>query len=135
MGKCILVIDDDRILQALLQELLEDEGYQVDIAIDGLDALEKLDLQYRHYDMILLDLTMPRMNGLQLLQVLQQRETDSLYSIIAYSGDNIALQQADRMGVGYFLRKPFDLDTLLALIAQASEGEHAPELLLDHSCI
>lgn len=117
MSKYVLVVDDDRILQALLQELLEDEGYKVDIAIDGQDALEKLDYQHHHYDVILLDLTMPRMNGLQLLQTLRQRGPGSLSSIIAHSGDYMALQQAVRMGVGNSLSKPFDLDTLLAMIS------------------
>ena len=56
MRKCILVIDDDQTLRSLIQELLEDEAYKVDTAIDGLDALEQLDHQWNVYDILLLDI-------------------------------------------------------------------------------
>jgi CheY-like chemotaxis protein len=72
MEKRILVVDDDRDMQALLQDLLASEAYEVDTAHDGLIALEKLVHRRERYELILLDLTMPRMNGLQLIQVLQQ---------------------------------------------------------------
>jgi DNA-binding NtrC family response regulator len=121
MRKRILVIDDDRSVRWLLRELLEDEAYEVDLASDGLDALEKLDQQRSVYDVILLDLAMPRMHGLKFLQEMQQRALDVLPSIIALSGDEVALQEAARMGVGNCLNKPFDLDVLLALVRRSLE--------------
>ncbi len=120
MGKHILVVDDDRPLRSFLRELLESEMYEVDLAADGLDALEKLDYQYHIYDVILLDMTMPRMNGLQLLREIQQRGLIVFSSIIAISGDVDALHQATCMGISSSLSKPFDSDMLLDLVALSS---------------
>lgn len=116
MKKHVLVIDDDRDIRISLREYLEDEMFEVDTAGDGLDALEHIIRQQERYHVILLDLTMPRMNGLQLLQVLQQQKEAVLPSIIVLSADQSALQQAIGLGIGHSLAKPFDLDTLLELI-------------------
>ncbi|MBO0792809.1 MAG: response regulator, partial [Ktedonobacteraceae bacterium] len=67
MRKCIFVVDDDQTLRSLIQEYLEDEAYEVDTAIDGQDALEQMMQHRKVYDAIVLDLSMPRLNGLQLL--------------------------------------------------------------------
>ena len=117
MKRCILVVDDDRDIQALLQELLESEAYEVDIANDGLIALEKLAQQRERYEVILLDLTMPRMNGLHLIQVLRQQEEAWLRKIIVVSGNQDAMQQATQLGIRSCLAKPFDLETLLELVS------------------
>jgi len=65
----------------------------------------------------LLDLTMPRMNGLQLIEALQQHEEVRLDSIIVISGDLDALQQATRLGIRCCLAKPLDLEMLLVLVS------------------
>ncbi len=85
----ILVVDDERELRALLQERLEEESYAVDTAIDGRDALDKLD----------------------------QVTYDVFASIIVCSGDLLAIQQAVHMGISYTLLKPFDLEVLLTMVA------------------
>ena len=120
MEKRILVVDDDRDMQALLQDLLESEAYEVDTADDGLIALEKLVHRRERYDVILLDVTMPRMNGLQLIQVLQQQEEACLRNIIVVSGNQDAVQEAIWLGIRSWLAKPFDLETLLELVSRCS---------------
>jgi CheY-like chemotaxis protein len=65
----------------------------------------------------LLDLTLPRMNGLQLIEALQQHEEVRLDSIIVISGDMDALQQATRLGIRCCLAKPLDLEMLLVLVS------------------
>ncbi|GHO88522.1 response regulator [Dictyobacter formicarum] len=119
MGKRILVVDDDQALRSVIQELLEEEAYEVDTAIDGVDAFDHLDHQRNVYDVILLDLTMPRLNGLQFLHKIQEHDSTLLRSIIALSGDGEALQQAAGMGVCSTQKKPFDLEVLLALVVRA----------------
>lgn len=64
MKKRVLVANDDRTIQSLLQELLEDEAYEVDTASDGLIAWEKLARQSGKYQAILLDIHLPGLNGL-----------------------------------------------------------------------
>ena len=116
MNKRILVVDDDQQMQSLLQDILEEEAYEVDIASDGSLALEHLALQ-PDYQVILLDLCMPRMNGLQLLQALQRCPEASLPPIIVYSGDRNAIRQAVGMGISCILTKPFDLERLLMRVS------------------
>jgi two-component system response regulator (stage 0 sporulation protein F) len=113
MNKHILVVDDDEGIRSLLQDLLESETYIVDTASDGLIALDKITHQQTMYEAIVLDLTMPSMNGLQLIQILQQREEACLHSIIVLSSDHDALQQAISLGIRHYLTKPFDLEMLL----------------------
>ncbi|HET7640920.1 MAG TPA: response regulator, partial [Ktedonobacteraceae bacterium] len=83
--KRILVVNDDHELRSLIQALLEEEAYEVETAIDGVDAFEHLDHHWNAYDVILLDLTMPRLNGLQFLQKIQEHDPTLLRSIIALS--------------------------------------------------
>jgi DNA-binding response OmpR family regulator len=96
--------------------------YEVETAIDGVDAFEHLDHQWNAYDVILLDLTMPRLNGLQFLQKTQERDSTLLRSIIALSADEEALRQSAGMGIGNTLSKSFDLDVLLALVGGVIGG-------------
>lgn len=120
MSKYILVVDDDQTLRSLIQELLEAEAYTVDTAIDGADALEKLDHLQNGYAVIVPDLTMPRLKRLQFLDKVQEHNAMPLHSIIAMSADEKALQQAACIGIRNTLEKPFDLDMLLALVTQAT---------------
>jgi CheY-like chemotaxis protein len=117
MNKHILVVDDDAGIRSMLQVILESEAYIVDTASDGLSALDKIMHQQAIPAVILMDLHMPRMNGLQLIEVLRQHEEVWLDSIIVLSGDTDALQQAGRLGIRRCLAKPFDLETLLELVS------------------
>jgi len=117
MKKRILVVDDDQDMRALLQDLLESEAYEVDSANNGLIALEKLIHRRERYEVILLDLTMPQMNGLQLITVLRQQEDACLRKIIVVSGNQDAMQEAIWLGIRSCLAKPFDLETLLDLVS------------------
>ncbi|WP_220195289.1 response regulator [Ktedonospora formicarum] len=119
MRKRILVVDDDQMMRSALQELLEDEAYEVDTAFDGVDALDHLNSQWNAYDVILLDLTMPRLNGLQFLHKIQQQDPTLLRAIIAFSADEEALEQVACIEIFNTLDKPFDLEVLLELIERA----------------
>lgn len=85
MAKHLFIIDDDQEIRAILQELLEGEAYEGEIANDGLIAWENFSHQCERYEMGSLDLTMPRMGGIPLIQMLQQRAdggcSPSLFSV------------------------------------------------------
>jgi len=117
MNRHILVVDDDAHMRSMLQAVLESEAYVVDTASDGLIALDKLIHQQEIPAVILLDLHMPHMNGLQLIEALRQQEEAYLDSIIVLSADGDALQEASRLGIRRCLAKPFDLETLLLLVS------------------
>lgn len=70
MAKKVIVVDDDLFIRELYIEIIKDAGYDVDFATNGVDALEKL--SKGGYDIILLDVMMPKMDGLQVLEELSK---------------------------------------------------------------
>ena len=111
-GPRVLLVEDDPELTAMLVELLEEEGYVVDVAPDGQRGLH-LGLT-RDYDVVLLDRGLPAIDGLDLLTRLrgQGRTTPTLVlSALAHPGDRVAGLDA---GAEDYLGKPFDVEELLA---------------------
>ena len=111
-GPRVLLVEDDPELTAMLVELLEEEGYVVDVAPDGQRGLH-LGLT-RDYDILLLDRGLPAIDGLDLLTRLrgQGRTTPTLVlSALAHPGDRVAGLDA---GAEDYLGKPFDVEELLA---------------------
>jgi CheY-like chemotaxis protein len=93
MNKHILVVDDDIQMRSILQVVLEGEEYVVDTASDGLIALDKIMHQQAMPEVILMDLNLPRLNGLQLIEALRQREEVWLDSI----KPNVSLPSTPRL--------------------------------------
>ena len=107
----ILVVDDDEWVHQALTMALEAEGYRVIGAHDGLEALAHLDQD--RPELILLDWTMPKMDGPGFVQALGQRELSSTVPIVLLTADGNARQKAHQVGAQAFLRKPFELPELL----------------------
>jgi CheY-like chemotaxis protein len=76
----ILLVDDDPLLVRMYHKKLQNDGYEVDTASDGMEALEKLPNFFP--DLILLDMMMPKMNGLEMLQKLQSNEKTKKIPVI-----------------------------------------------------
>lgn len=111
----ILIVDDEQDLVVSLQLILEMEGYAVDIASNGHQALEKISALVP--DLVLSDVMMPVMNGLELLKRLRAKPMYREIPVILSSAgkiDDDALRGAEA-----FLRKPVELDVLLQAIACA----------------
>jgi len=114
MGK-ILIVEDDMITRTNLSVLLSDEGYDVDQAGDGVQALEIL--AARPFDLVLSDIVMPRMDGLKLLEQLQFMAPQMPVMIMtSYVSDSLSSVPA---GATEFIRKPFVLDDLLFKVQRA----------------
>jgi CheY-like chemotaxis protein len=114
-GRSILIVEDDLDLREALSEVLRDEGYTVAMAADGQEALDHLRRQSRP-SLILLDLTMPVMNGWQFRA--EQRQDPDLSGIpvvVLSAGDHLAEQVAP-LGIADYVRKPIELRHLLRLI-------------------
>jgi CheY-like chemotaxis protein len=107
MAGCILVVDDERDIREAIAELLEEEGYDVEAAGDGAEALDKA--RACHPVVVLLDLMMPVMNGWEFRA--RQRGDPELASIpvIVVS----ALGKVADVEAAAYLQKPFELDALL----------------------
>ena len=115
--RSILIVEDDADLREALSEVLRDEGYTVAMAADGREALDHLRRQ-SHPSLILLDLTMPVMNGWQFRA--EQRQDPDLSGIpvvVLSAGDRLA-EQVVPLGISDYVRKPIELSRLLRLIEQ-----------------
>ncbi|WP_354622840.1 response regulator [Psychromonas sp. MME2] len=111
--KNILLIDDDKELVSLLAEFLSLENFNIDIAHDGESGLEKA--LSGIYDLILLDVMMPRMNGFEMLKLLRQKSEMPVLMLTA-KGDEIDKVLGLEMGADDYLAKPFSERELLARI-------------------
>jgi len=122
-GDRILVVDDDDDIREVMQELLVAEGFQVDVARDGLDALGKLDREASP-PLILLDMMMPRMDGETFLKMLRGKPALANASVVVISGNGAARDKAGAFQAAGCLVKPFELDELLELVHRISPSNH-----------
>jgi CheY-like chemotaxis protein len=109
----VLVVDDDDGIRNAVRALLEDEGYRVLAAGNGLEALTVCDEVLP--SLILLDLMMPKMDGITFVEMLR-RDHATLPPVLVLSASQRAPQQVRQMGVAGYLAKPFDLDELLSAV-------------------
>ncbi|MCE5313550.1 MAG: response regulator [Armatimonadota bacterium] len=119
----VLVVDDEVNLCRILGAKLAKSGYSVVAVHDGLQAVEKV--RESHFDIVLLDLILPKMDGLTALAEI--RSTHSALPVIVMTAcENAeALAQARTYGVQAYVNKPFDLDNLVSLVADTSKAESA----------
>jgi len=115
----ILVADDDATLRALLLDVLEEAGHVVELAEDGQAALAAV--ASRDFDVVLLDLNMPRVSGLSVLSALPSLHTDAQFVVLTAFGTVESAVEAMKLGAYDFLRKPFDQEELLRIVGRAWE--------------
>lgn len=111
--KNLLLIDDDKELASLLAEFLALENFNIDTAPDGESGLEKA--LSGDYDLLLLDVMMPRLNGFEVLKLLRQKN-DTPVLMLTAKGDEIDKVLGLEMGADDYLAKPFSERELLARI-------------------
>ncbi len=116
-GGRILVVDDETLVRETVGSLLSDEGYVVDQASDGHDAIAKVDAHCP--DVILLDLMMPGMNGRQFLDALRDRGHADLPVVVMTAVHGLTDARFGASDALDVIEKPFDLDDLLNKIALA----------------
>jgi len=118
-GKRVLVVDDDENTRSLIGILLEHAGYNVVQVCDGLDALQEI--KKRHFDVVVTDWAMPLLNGLELIQRIQ--EISPQMPVILVSGTLPERRQsADASHWFTCLRKPFDNYEFLDLVRSAAQA-------------
>lgn len=117
----ILVVDDERSIRNTLREILEYEKYTVDEAAEGQEALEKA--KNNQYDLILLDIKMPRMDGIEVLEQLM-KFSDVPVVMISGHGTVETVVEAIKKGAYDYITKPLDLNRLLVTIRNARERQN-----------
>ena len=114
----VLVVDDEPAIRALVTKIVERAGFPVDSARDGAEAMEKITAG--SYDVVVLDLMMPNVDGYALIDFLRERSTKPPAIIVISAGDSVVLRQLDGSMVHSIVRKPFDIDVLGDLITAAA---------------
>jgi DNA-binding response OmpR family regulator len=113
MGK-ILLIDDEVDIRGFMQMFFEDRGFEIDIAEDGLQGVEKFKLN--QYDLILSDMMMPGMLGLDVLRHIKQVKPEQKVILITGVKEKSMVQKAMELGCQHYLNKPFNLKELESIV-------------------
>lgn len=113
----VLIIDDERPIRMALREILEDEKYTVDEAKDGEEGLAKI--QEHDYDIVLCDIRMPRIDGLEVLDRAMELGKDTQFIMVSAHGNIETAVDATKKGAFDFIEKPPDLNRLLVSMRNA----------------
>jgi len=123
-GRRILVIDDDLAIRVLLKAVLTRMNFEVELAEDGLAGLEKL-TSSRPFDLILLDLMMPRLNGYEFVDGIGALPLPSRPHIVVFTAaGKRGVEKIQPGSVCSAILKPFDLDRFLAIMGECLDGGH-----------
>jgi two-component system response regulator AtoC len=125
LGKRVLVIDDEENLRHYLQLILGEAGYQVAIAQDGKEALEKM--QRHAWDIILCDIKMPKMDGMALLKAAKAKGLEGTIIMMSAYGTVDTAVDAMKIGAYDYISKPFNADEIILTLKKVEERERLRE--------
>ena len=127
MSKTILIIEDEEAIQSVVKAFLEDEGYNVVLASDGLEGMEKF--RECHPDLILLDLMLPKMNGFSVCEAIRKESHVPIIMLTALDDDASQMKGFDALADDY-ITKPFSMPVVMkhieAVLRRAEQGGAAP---------
>src|SRR6266850_471723 len=116
----ILIVDDEASLTTLLKEELQrPQTYEVDLAFDGAEAINLI--QNTLYDVVLLDMKMPRVDGREVLKFIQEHSPSSQVIILSQYADLKMAVETTKLGAYEVLGKPYDIDQIEQTISRAIE--------------
>jgi CheY-like chemotaxis protein len=116
--ECILVVDDCEDNLYLMQLILENQGYKVEVAYNGKQALNKI--KQERPKLVLLDLMMPQMNGYEMMSYLRNNQSLSSIPVVFVTANKyIGAQEATAAGAKGIIYKPIDIDILLSEVAKS----------------
>lgn len=119
----VLVVEDDPDLLALEEAALAEAGYRVAVAVDGIEALERVDREMP--GVILLDMRMPRMSGWEFAREFRSRYGNACPIVVVTAAENARLR-AQEIGAAAWLEKPFDLEEVLRMVERHLGPPAAP---------
>ncbi len=123
----LFIVDDDLGMLQTLSYILKEKGYEVDTAKDGFEAMERI--KEKTFDIVLMDIKMPGMNGVELLRQLKKLSPDTIVVMMTAYSLNELIREAKKEGALCVLLKPLDLEKMMAFIEQFSAQQ--PILILD----
>ena len=110
MQKKILIVDDEEDVRLFLADFIGDLDFCVDTAVDGLEAIEKT--VRTQYDVVLLDVMMPRMDGIACLEKIKKLSPETAIIMITALMDEKRMSAAKKLGAAQYIVKPFSLNYL-----------------------
>ncbi|MBP6455411.1 MAG: sigma-54-dependent Fis family transcriptional regulator [Chitinophagaceae bacterium] len=119
--KKILVVDDEKSIRKILREIFETEGYKVEEAQDGFEAINLI--RAKKYDCILCDIKMPKPDGMEILHIIKKEEISVPIIMISGHGTTEDAVEAVKLGAFDFITKPPDLNRLLITVRNALDLE------------
>lgn len=119
MPRTILVVDDAAFMRMMIRDILAREGYVIQEAVNGRDAIEK----YRETrpDLVTLDITMPEVDGIEALQAIRQINPDARVLMVSAMGQQKLIVDALEAGAADFLVKPFQPTKVLQAVKKCLE--------------
>ena len=114
LGKNILVVDDEVEMRIALETTLKREGHNITLAKNGEQALELLSADT--FDLVLTDVKMPKMNGIQLLKTLKGKSPQTITIMMTAYGDIDNAVETIKLGAFDYLLKPFSAEILIAAV-------------------
>ncbi len=111
----VLVVEDDPAIRSLVLAVLRREGFTVDAAVNGREALALLD--ERAYALMVLDLTMPEMNGVELIDAIRRRDARMLRNVLVVTASVAGVRPDLPAEICHILTKPFELAEFHAAVA------------------
>lgn len=132
----ILVVDDDVRIRELLTKTLQSQGHVITTAANGLEALGII--HAHQFDLAILDLVLPQVDGLGLLSIIRQRRPQTMVVMVSSQANSNAVSQALKLGAYDFLKKPFQTQELLnvanAALNEARRMKEAGYVFKDNRC-
>lgn len=119
--KNLLVVDDDYKMRSLLHETLSDRGYNVDVSKNGISAIKALKLE--KYDLVISDLQMPKLNGIELLEIVKKQYPDVGFIILTGFGTIPLAVESLQKGAADFVTKPFSIPQIESKIKRFFDFE------------
>ena len=112
--KKILVVDDEAGIRILLSEVLSSNGFQVSLAKDGIESLEKMEKD--HFDLVVTDINMPRLDGVAMLKTMKENGRTEKVIVMTGNISDTRLQDPEMYRVESHLFKPFGIAAFLSTI-------------------
>lgn len=115
MNKRALIVDDDPTIRNLVQAILEDDGFEVNTAENGKLALEFLSTEASNVELVVLDVMMPEMNGLDTLAAMKEQDSTSSLPVLMLTAEDQPddILAGYSVGADYYITKPFTRQQLL----------------------
>lgn len=113
----VLVVDDERQIQDILAKILKRKDYQVKTAGDGTEALRVL--KHERFDIVLLDIMMPKLDGIETLRKIKARLPQIIVMMITAYGSITTAREAMQLGAYDYITKPFDMDFIYEILEES----------------